>query len=138
MSSSALSPAQAAVYAILSTDDTLLSLIDEGGVVDAVTDEMPFSRFVHIDPVDETPDNTFEGYGSDVRLTVNSYVAETGSRSGNLTVQNINNRVVELLDGTELTVEGRQTVFCHFDSSQVLNDDQWRRIATDFRIVTEE
>jgi hypothetical protein len=137
MSESSMGPVQAAVYAVLAADATLLALVDAGAILDSVPEPNKLKKYLLIGESLETPQDTFGSYGREELLTLHVLVEDTQDAGGWKRAKDIDARIIELLDGAELTVAGRAFVYCNFDHTQTLHDPPWRHIATDFRIATE-
>lgn len=136
MSATAMAPVQAAIYALLSVDATL------SGMADWIGDGIPEGRSektaVLIAQVIELPDNTFGRRGHEVQVQVESLVEDRTDRTGNLELQQMNDRVVELLDGAALSVAGHDTVLCHLQQSVAAPATGYRRIVSDFLVILED
>jgi hypothetical protein len=129
-----------AIYGVLSGDTTLVTLL--GGGTERITSGVPegsnFPRYVLLGESFENPDRTFGKGGHDELVTVHTYVEDTQRTVGWKDALDINSRVVALLDGANLTVPGHSTVLCLLDQSARFDDGPWRRVASDFRVVTED
>lgn len=138
---SMLQPIQAAVYGALNGDSTLDGLLDgtSDGVFDAIPEENTAQKYVLVGEAIENPDHTFGKFGHDVVVTVHTYVEDNNRQSGNKAAQDINSRVVTVLDGASLTITGHTLVTIEQINTVVLpRDGAWRHIATDFRVFAED
>jgi hypothetical protein len=140
MSGSAMSPVQAAIYARLTGDATLMNtlLLNGGGVKDHVPAGTPFP-YINIGEMVETPFRTFGRNGHETVPTLHIW----GSVLGYKPLQAILDRVNTLLEGTPLTVSGHQTVYVNFEDAQALPDfaddeSELRHIVAHYRIVTQD
>lgn len=138
---SALQAIQAAVYAALNGDATLDALLDgtNDGVFDAIPEENTAQKYVLLGEAIESPDHTFGKFGHDVALTIHSYAEDANKQSGNKVAHDINDRVVEVLDGAALTIAGHALVTIEQSNTVVFpRDGVWRHVATDFRVLLED
>lgn len=132
---------QAAVYALLTGDATLTGLLNgpNDGVFDAIPEENTAQKYVLLGEKIETPDHTFGKFGHDVVVTIHSYVEDTDNQRGDKAVLEINDRVVEVLDGASLTIAGHSLVTIEQVNTVTLpRDGFWRHVATDFRALAED
>lgn len=131
----ALGPVQAAVYARLTGDATLLALIT--GVYDFVPESVEFD-YVVIGEATEIPDNRHGGFGRETTITLHVWSRYRGHSRG----QRIAARITALLDHQPLTIDGLHHVSTRFEFSQTLTDPEppgdIRHIPMRFRIVTEQ
>lgn len=135
MSTSAIRLIQAAVYALLNGDATLLGLVE--GVFNDVPDSTAYPH-VLIGNAHETPWDTFgtatTGRGKRVLLRVHIY----SQYQGDLEALQILDRVVMLLDNQTLTVTGYGTVLTTYHQGRVLIEDvekvETRHIPAEFLV----
>jgi hypothetical protein len=138
---SAAQPTQVAFYSTLTGDAALDALLDgpNDGVFDAIAEESPARKYVLIGEAFETQDSTLGRNGVQVVATVHAYVEDADDQHGNKVVQQIANRVIEVLDGAALAVTGFALVTCEYENSQTLpRDGAWRHVALEFRLLLEE
>ncbi|MFC8442665.1 DUF3168 domain-containing protein [Streptomyces griseoincarnatus] len=130
---SAMRPVQAAVYARLTGDATLMALIT--GVFDFVLDDYPY---IVIGEATEVPDNRHGGFGRQTVITLHVWTQAEGHGPGLA----IADRVTELLDHQPLTITGLDWVATRFEFSQTLTDPEppgnIRHVVLRYRIVTEQ
>ncbi|MGA5374245.1 DUF3168 domain-containing protein [Streptomyces griseoincarnatus] len=132
---SAMRPVQAAVYARLTGDATLMALIR--GVFDFVPEPDAYP-YVVIGEATEVPDNRHGGFGRQTVITLHVWTQSEGHGPG-LT---IGDRVTELLDHQPLTITGLDHIATRFEFSQTLTDPEppgnIRHVVLRYRIVTEQ
>ena len=130
---SAMRPVQAAVYARLTGDATLMALIT--GVFDFVLDDYPY---IVIGEATEVPDNRHGGFGRQTVITLHVWTQSEGHGPGLA----IADRVTELLDHQPLTITGLDHIATRFEFSQTLTDPEppgnIRHVVLRYRIVTEQ
>ena len=137
--SSATNAVQAAVYAVLAGDATLVGMTDRIG--DRVPDGNTRGKVVVISVVSEVADRRLSDTGGHARqllVSVASHVEDSQGATGAKTVQAIHQRVVELLDDATLAVTGWAFVSCDFDNAVVQQDGAWRSVIADFSILVED
>ncbi|MFJ4863397.1 DUF3168 domain-containing protein [Streptomyces sp. NPDC088748] len=131
----ALGPVQAAVYARLTGDATLMALLS--GVYDFVPESVAFD-YVVIGEATEIPDNRHGGFGRETTLTLHVWSKYRGHARG----QRIAARITALLDHQPLTIADLHHVSTRFEFSQTLTDPEppgdIRHIPMRFRITTEQ
>lgn len=140
MSATARSKVQQAVYTLLSEDATLQGLVDRIG--DSIPEGVVVSKAVVIGMAIESPDRTFGRNGHALILPIDSYAEDRIDQTGNRVVDAINDRVVALLDGAELVVEGHDAVLCHLEQTIGIPDpdpkSRHRRLVSEFRVIVED
>ena len=106
---------QAAVYARLTGDDVLMSMVS--GVCDDVPDGQAFP-YVTIGDAAEIPWSTFGRGGADDVLTMHIWSQANGYKEA----LGILDRLNTLLDGGELTVDGHVHVGTLYEGAETLRD----------------
>lgn len=137
--SSAASAVQAAIYALLSGDATLTGLTDRIG--DRGIDGTTKGRVVVITVTSEVRDRRLSNVGGNAAqllVSVATHVEDSQGATGAKTAQQINARVIELLDNAELTVAGWTFVSCDFSDAVQFQDGAWRSITADFDLLVED
>ncbi|MFB7171085.1 DUF3168 domain-containing protein [Streptomyces sp. NPDC056254] len=131
----ALGPVQAAVYARLTGDAELMSLIT--GVYDYVPEAAAYP-YVVIGEATEIPDNRHDGFGRETVPALHVWTRHRGHGPG----LRIAARITALLDHQPLAIEGLRHVSTRFEFSQTLTDPEppgdVRHIPMRFRITTEQ
>lgn len=137
--SAADSAVQAAIFALLTGDATLMALIEHLG--DSVPEGAAPTRYVIISITSETRDRRLSDVGGNAAqllVSIASHVEDSQGQQGNKAVQAINRRVVELLDNAVLAVAGWAFVSCDFSDSVAQRDGSWRSITSDFQLLVED
>lgn len=147
MAGSALNPVLAAIYTLLSSDAILLELLGAGGgVFNAPPDGQAASAYVLLNSTVEQPNDTLEsgnaGLGNDCLISTDAVSPDRKDADGSFKAQALNSRIVELLHGADLNVEGFATVTCEWENSTPLTDRidggrPLRRVVSDFRVLVE-
>lgn len=129
---------QAAAFAVLSGDATLRTLA-RNEIWDAVPGGTR-PTYVAIGEWTEVPFRTFGGDGHETTFDVESFSDDQDAEAGFAPVFDLNNRVVELLDGASLAVEGHATVLCLLESSEAkrAGDEPVREVLSTFRVIVED
>jgi hypothetical protein len=132
---SPLGPIQQALYERLTDDAELMGLVS--GVFDHVP-EGTQRPYVVVGEATSIPDNRHGGFGRQSTATLHIWTRERGFR----TAQQIEDRIVQLLDHQPLGVDGLHTVAVRFEFSQTLVDPEppgdIRHIPIRFRVITEQ
>lgn len=132
----AMMPVQAAVYATLTGDATLMAML-AGGVLDFVPEDTPYA-YVVLGEAIETPDNRHGGFGRETVITLHVWTRAEGHGPG----LRIAERVTELLDHQPLAITGLSHIVTRFEFSQTLTDPEppgtIRHVVLRYRVVTEQ
>jgi len=126
-------PVQAAIYDVLSDDATLMGLVS--GVFDEVPEGTAYP-YVVIGEALEIPDDSHDRDGRETVETIHIWSEYRGfSQLGT-----ISGRVVALLDGQPLDVDGWHHVATRYEFGQTLRDPNphLRHTVLRFRVVTEQ
>lgn len=138
----ALQPVQAALYARMTGDATLLDMLGSRdgsrpllGVYDDVPQGAPYPR-VELGEVIETPRNAHREFGSEIVVTLHVWVQERGTK----TAQKIVGRLRSLFDHQPLQVAGHSVVSVRHEQTLTLrgNSPELRHLPVRFRITTEQ
>lgn len=134
MSGSLMGPLQAAMYARLTGDATLMALLP-GGVKDHVPANTPFP-YIAIGEAVETPHRTMGKNGHEDVPTLRIW----GSQLGYKNLQAILDRATTVLEGTPLTISGHSSVLLWYEDAQSVpdfadDDTELRQIIAHYRVV---
>ena len=140
MSRSGLLPVQQALYAALVADVSFMALVS--GVHDAVP-RRAAKPYVTMGESTEIPYNTFGKIGHEDTVTLHVYTEDDGAASGKAAGLAIVERLLAVLDGARLVVQGHDTVLCNFEFTNTIeqSDDAgltYRNFPVRFRIVTQD
>lgn len=128
-------PIQQALYAALTADTMLMSLIT--GVYDYVPEDVVFP-YVAIGEATEIPDNRHGGFGRQTTVTLHVWTRHRGHSKGLA----IGSRVTALLDHQPLAITGAAWVATRFEFSQTLTDPEppgdVRHLVLRYRVITEQ
>lgn len=121
MGSTALLKLQEAIYTTLKNDSTLASLVTD--VLDYVPENHP-PPYIVIGHFTENAENTFTQDGRDIigRIHIWDSAKESGNQ-GNEQLFTILDRVVALLDHTDIPVTGYMTVVSEYMNAVTIRED---------------
>lgn len=128
----ALTPVQSAIYAKLTSDSMLMSMVT--GVYDDVPEDVA-RPYVHLGESIETPDNAHGAFGRETVMTLHVWSEYRGFAE----VNSIAYRLQELLDEQPLTITGCRHVATRFEFAQTLTDPDkpgLRHAPVRFRVIT--
>lgn len=133
MAESALGPIQAAIYAALTGDVTLMGMVS--GVFDWVP-EGTAKPYVTIGETIATPRNAHDRFGRRNVTTLHVWSQQHGFAETNA----IMNQITTILDHQTLVLSGHEAVMVHHEFEQTLNDPdpEIRHGVIRFAITTEE
>lgn len=126
-------PTQAAVYAKLTGDSMLMTMVE--GVFDGEAPEGTAYPYVTLGDAIETPDNAHGAFGRQTVQTLHVWSEYRGYAEANA----IAYRLQELLDHQPLTITGHRHVVTRFEFAQTLPDPDrpgLRHVPVRFRIIT--
>lgn len=107
---------QEAIYTTLKNDTTLSTLVTD--VLDYVPENQP-TPYIVIGHFTENAENTFTETGRDIIARIHIWSTAKGNEEG----LNILDRVVELLDHTDIPVTGYNTVVSEYLNALTLRED---------------
>lgn len=129
----ALTPTQAALYAVLTGDATLASMVT--GVFDGEAPEGTACPYIIVGEAIETPDNAHGAFGRQTLQTLHVWSEYAGFAEVNAIV----GVITELLDHQPLAIVGARHVSTEFEFAQTLEDPDkpgLRHAPVRFRIIT--
>ncbi len=136
MTAAALWPVQAAIYARLAADSTLVALLPggAGAICDFVPADMPFPYIV-LGDMQAQPLETQSTTGHDITLDIQAFSRGAGMKEAKALMA----AVYACLHDADFTAEGHAVISCTLLSEEcrLLADAETRQGIQRFRIITE-
>jgi hypothetical protein len=130
---------QAALYARLTGDATLMSKLTAGGVLDQA-DEVTGFPFIQLGDAEETPDDGFTTSRRIVRHTLHIYTRDTETQAGMAVAYSIAADLMRLLHRASLPMTGATNCYTYheFTGRTPEPDGFTRHLAIRFRFANHE